>query len=270
MIDLLPLLVVMLAVGAFAGVLAGLLGIGGGIVLVPAFFYVFSQMGYDGPDLMQVCVATSLATIIVTSLRSVLSHRKKGSLNEAVLRAFAPGLAIGAILAVYIVQGLESRELQALFGIFGALIALWLIFGRAHWRLANSLPKGLIRPVFGFVTGSLSTLLGIGGGNIGVPLLTLFGTSIHQAVGTAAGFGLIIAAPAVAGFLFASTPSGAPPYTVGLVNLPVFAIIISMTLVTTPLGVKLAHALPARPLKIIFAVSIGVAAANMGLEALSP
>ncbi|MEL6583866.1 MAG: sulfite exporter TauE/SafE family protein [Pseudomonadota bacterium] len=269
LISLLPFVLVLCAVGAFAGVLAGLLGIGGGIVLVPAFFYVFSEMGFETASLMQVCVATSLATIIVTSARSAQSHRKKGSLDMSILKPFAPGLALGAIVGVFVVQGLESRVLQGLFGVFGAVIAMWLIFGREEWRLAESFPQGIARPVMGFGVGGLSTLLGIGGGNIGVPLMTLYGVPILRAVGTSAGFGLIIALPSVLGFLFVDAGEGAPPLTFGLVNLPAFLVVVAMTLITTPMGVWLAHKLPARPLRIVFAVSICIAALNMGLRAIA-
>lgn len=267
--SLLPLLALMLLTGAFAGILAGLLGIGGGIILVPAFFYIFAALGYSGGGIMQMCVATSLATIVVTSFRSVQSHKGKGSLDRSILNAFAPGLALGAVVASFLVADLEGQTLQALFGVFGFLIAVWLIFGKSEWRLADEMPQGITRPAMGLGVGALSTVLGIGGGNIGVPLMTLYGVPIHRAVGTAAGFGLIIAAPAVVLFLMQETPQDLPPYSLGLVNIPAFVLVISMTLITTPLGVRLAHALPARPLKIIFACSIALAAANMGWQALS-
>ncbi|HCE71871.1 MAG TPA: hypothetical protein DET67_12000, partial [Ruegeria sp.] len=111
---LLQMLALLIVIGAFAGVLAGLLGVGGGIVLVPAFFYAFQTLGYGGPQLMQMCLATSLATIIVTSLRSVLSHNKKGAVDWQILRGWGPGIAVGAVLGVMVAASLRSVALQAL------------------------------------------------------------------------------------------------------------------------------------------------------------
>jgi uncharacterized membrane protein YfcA len=204
---LLQMLALLAVIGAFAGVLAGLLGVGGGIVLVPAFFYAFQTLGYGGPQLMQICLATSLATIIVTSVRSVLSHHRKGAVEWAILRGWAPGIAVGAVLGV---------------------------------------------------------LVGIGGGSFGVPLMSLYGIAIHRAVATAAGFGVTIALPSVIAFLFLSIdPAHRPPLTFGAVNLVAFAVVVAMTLVTAPLGVRLAHAMDPKPLKRVFAVFLTLVALNM-------
>lgn len=115
--ELIPLVATLLAFSAFAGVLAGLLGVGGGIVLVPGYFYLLSSLGYNGPQLMQVCVATSLATIVVTSVRSVQSHHKKGSVNWEMLRAWTPGIALGAVVGVWIASELKSVTLQGILAV---------------------------------------------------------------------------------------------------------------------------------------------------------
>jgi uncharacterized membrane protein YfcA len=261
---LLQMLAMLLVIGAFAGVLAGLLGVGGGIVLVPSFFYAFQTLGYDGPQLMQICLATSLATIIVTSVRSVLSHNKKGAVDWAILRGWAPGIAVGAILGVLVAASLRSTTLQGLFGGLGVLIGLYLGFGRSHWRLAEVMPVGVTRAVLSPVLGFLSVLMGIGGGSFGVPLMSLYGVPIHRAVATAAGFGVTIAAPSVAGFLFLEIAAeNRPPFTIGAVNLVAFAVVIAMTLVTAPWGVRLAHAMDPKPLKRVFAVFLTLVALNM-------
>lgn len=261
---LVQMLALLMAIGAFAGVLAGLLGVGGGIVLVPAFFYSFQTLGYGGPQLMQICLATSLATIIVTSVRSVLAHHRKGAVDWAILRGWAPGIALGAVAGMLAASSLRSVTLQAVFGCIGIVIGLYLGLGRAHWRLGEAMPKGLRRALISPAVGFLSVLMGIGGGSFGVPLMSLYNTPIHRAVATAAGFGVIIAVPSVAGFLFLSVDAAQrPPLTIGAVNLIAFLVIIAMTLITAPFGVRLAHAMDPRPLKRIFAVFLTVVAVNM-------
>ena len=257
----------LLAIGAFAGILAGLLGVGGGIVLVPSFFYAFRTLGFEGPDLMRVCVATSLATIVVTSIRSVQSHRRKGSVDLDVLRTWAPGIVVGALLGTWLATLLDTHMLQLIFAGLAMVVALYLAFGAGGFRLGDEMPRGIVRSAISFVIGCLSTLMGIGGGSLGVPTMSLYNMPIHRAVGTAAGFGLAIAVPSTLGFLIARA-DGAPPYTLGSVNLPAFALVIAMTLVTTPWGVELAHRLNPTPLKRVFAAFLFVVALNMGAEAL--
>jgi len=213
---LLPLIVMLLAIGALAGLLAGLLGVGGGIVLVPAFFYAFAALGYDSPQLMQICLGTSLATIIVTSIRSVLSHHKKGAVDWDILKGWGIGIVVGAVIGVLVATQLRSIVLQAVFGGMGLCIGLYMLYG---------LP-------------------------------------IHRAVATASGFGVIIAVPAVIGFLFADIDV-APPLTVGAVNLGAFVIIIAMTLVTTPWGAAIAHKMDPKPLKKVFGFFLILVALNM-------
>ncbi|MDP2495365.1 sulfite exporter TauE/SafE family protein [Shimia thalassica] len=264
-----PMALMLMSIGGFAGVLAGLLGVGGGIVLVPAFFYAFASLGYEGPQLMQVCLATSLATIIVTSIRSVLSHNKKGAVDWDILKTWAPGIALGAILGMMVASSLRSTTLQGIFGCLAIVIGLYMGFGRSEWRLGQAMPKGILRAVLSPVVGFLSVLMGIGGGSFGVPLMSLYNTPIHRAVATAAGFGVIIAVPSVAGFLLVEIdPATRPPFTVGAVNVPAFLLVIAMTLTTAPLGVKLAHAMDPKPLKRVFAVFLTLVAVNMLRKAL--
>jgi len=260
--DLLPMLGLLIVIGGIAGVIAGLLGVGGGIVLVPAFFYAFSYLGYGGPQLMQVCLATSLATIVVTSVRSVHAHNRRGAVDWAILRGWAPGIALGAVIGVLVASGLRTPALQAIFGALALTVALYLGFGRAEWRIGPAMPRGPVRAALSPAVGFLSVLMGIGGGSFGVPLMSLYGVPIHRAVATAAGFGVLIAVPAVIAFLLLPV-AAPPPLTVGAVNLPAFAVIIAMTLITTPVGVKLAHGTDPRRLRRVFALFIGIVALNM-------
>ncbi|QCP84683.1 sulfite exporter TauE/SafE family protein [Cereibacter sphaeroides] len=259
---LLPMLALLLAIGAFAGIIAGLLGVGGGLVLVPAYLYAFEAMGYGGASLMRVCLATSLATIIVTSLRSVHAHHRKGAVDLEILRRWGLWIALGAVAGTFLASSMKSVVLQGIFGFVGVVVGLYMAFGKTSWRLGESLPQGAGRAATGTGVGLLSVLMGIGGGTFGVPLMSLFNVPIHRAVATAAGFGVIIALPAAALFLLTPTDA-APPLTVGAVNLPAFGITIAMTLLTTPIGVKLAHAMDPKPLKRVFAVFIMIVALNM-------
>ena len=266
---LIQMLALLAVIGAFAGVLAGLLGVGGGIVLVPAFYYAFQTLGYDGPQLMQMCLATSLATIIVTSVRSVMSHNKKGAVDWDILRGWAPGIVIGAIIGVLVASGLRSQTLTAIFGILGICVGLYMGFGRSDWRIADAMPQGGTRGYLSVILGFLSVLMGIGGGSFGVPLMSLYARPIHRAVATAAGFGVLIAVPSVIGFLFLTIDAPhRPPLTIGAVNLVAFVVVIAMTLITAPWGVRLAHAMDPKPLKRVFAVFLTLVALNMLRKAL--
>jgi uncharacterized membrane protein YfcA len=262
--ELLPMLGLIAVIGAFAGLIAGLLGVGGGIFLVPTFFFAFERLGYTTPDLMQICLATSLATIVVTSIRSLMSHNRKGAVDWAILKGWGPGIAIGALLGVVAATGLRSEVLMAIFGVLGVCVGAYLAFGRDSWRLGDAMPKGVGRAVTSPVIGFLSVLMGIGGGSFGVPLMTLYGVAIHRAVATAAGFGVIIAVPGVIGFLMVQGQGpDRPPFTIGQVNLVAFAVVIAMTLLTAPIGARLAHATDPKPLKRIFAAFVTVMALNM-------
>ncbi len=259
---LLLMAVLLMAIGAFAGVLAGLLGVGGGIVLVPAFFYAFSVLGYEGPQLMQLCLGTSLATIIVASIRSVLSHNKKGAVDWDILKTWAPGIVVGAVIGVTVASTLRSTALQAIFGGLAIVVGLYMTFGNKNWRLAEAMPIGVTRAALSPSLGFLSVLMGIGGGSFGVPVMSLYNTPIHRAVATAAGFGVIIAVPSVIGFLLLKQET-APPFSIGSVNFIAFGLVIAMTLVTAPYGAALAHRMDPGPLKKVFGVFLTLVALNM-------
>ena len=257
----------LLGIGAFAGVLAGLLGVGGGIILVPAFFYAFQGLGFDSPQLMQLSLGTSLATIIVTSVRSVLAHHKKGAVDWDILRSWAPGIVAGAVIGFFIAASLRSGTLQMIFGILAIIVGLYMTLGKAHWRVGDAMPKGLARLILSPVLGFLSVLMGIGGGSFGVPTMSLYSVPIHKAVATAAGFGVIIAVPSVIGFLTVDM-AVAPPYSIGAVNLVAFGLVIAMTMITAPWGAALAHRMDPKPLKRVFGVFLILVALNMLRKAL--
>jgi uncharacterized membrane protein YfcA len=265
--DIWPLLALLTGVGAVAGVLAGLLGIGGGLVLVPAFFYVFTHLGYAGPQLMQICVGTSLATIVLTSMRSVQAHHRKGAVDWAILRRWLPFVVLGAGAGVWIAAQISSVAMQFVFGILAGLAGLYMAFGRAEWRLGAQMPALPVQGTWAFGAGLGSALMGIGGGTFAVPIMTLYGVPIHRAVATASGVGVLIALPATAGFMLLDVAI-APPLTLGAVNWAAFVAVSIGTMVTAPWGAALAHKTNPKPLKRMFALFITLVALNMLRKAL--
>lgn len=266
---LIEMTALLLVIGAVAGVLAGLLGVGGGIVLVPAFYFSFAALGFDSPSLMQVCLGTSLATIIVTGTRSLMLHNAKGAVDWDSLRRWGPGIAAGAVVGVLVTAQLKTTALLVIFGSFAGVVGLYMSFGRDHWRLGSQMPRGPLGWLLSTCLGCLSVVMGIGGGTFGVPLQTLFGVPIHRAVATASGFGIASAVPGVIGFLTFRLPAGAtPPLTIGAINLAAFALVIGMTLLTTPYGVRLAHRTDPKRLKRIFGLFLVLVSLNMLRKAL--
>lgn len=246
------------ATGALAGLIAGLFGIGGGIVMVPAMFYVFGALGYEGDRVMHVAVGTSLAVIVATSLRSVSAHAKEGAVDFAVLRAWVPFIVIGTLIGTVVADYIPSRGLTALFGGMAVLLSLQFFFGRPSWQLAGDMPGGLPRIVLANIIGLLSALMGIGGGVMGVTLMTLCGKTIHRAVATAAGFGVAIGIPGAIGFILNGWGSEPVPLSLGYVNLPGFALLAGSAFFVAPLGARLAHTLPAEKLKRFFAIGLAI------------
>ena len=264
MAELWILILTLFVTGLAAGVLAGLFGVGGGLILVPAFVWAFEFMGYDHAQLMQIAVATSLATIILTSIRSVLSHHKRGAVDWDVLIAWALPLALGAGVAVLVARDLKSQVMMVIFALFALVIAYVLFFQVGRRQIADDMPRGFKKWMMGVVTGFFSTMMGIGGGSIAVPIMVAHGRAMHQAVGTAAGFGALIAVPSVFAFAI-SRPvlENLPPFQIGYVNLMAFLIVVVATMIAAPIGARWAHSLDAGRLKRYFAVFILIVAINM-------
>ncbi|MBR9825573.1 MAG: sulfite exporter TauE/SafE family protein [Alphaproteobacteria bacterium] len=258
MTEYLPLVLALAATGAFAGLIAGLFGIGGGIVMVPAMFYVFSALGYEGDRVMHVAVGTSLAVIIATSLRSVSAHAKEGAVDFDTLKTWVPFIIIGTLIGTVIADYIPSRGLTALFGGMAILLSLQFFFGRPNWSLSEEMPGGILRILLGNIIGLLSALMGIGGGVMGVTLMTLCGKTIHRAVATAAGFGVAIGVPGAIGFIVNGWGSDDVPLSLGYVNMPGFALLASSAFFVAPIGARLAHSLPAQTLKRFFAIGLAI------------
>lgn len=257
------MLLALAAAGLFAGLVAGLFGIGGGVVIVPTLFFLLSNMGYE-ETAMHVAVATSLATIILTSLRSVAAHNKRGAVDWYIIRSWSPWIVLGAVIGM-LLAGYFSK--QVMLGIFGTILILFaaqFYFGRPNWKLAPEMPKGIVRAIIGSVNGALSSIMGIGGGTLGVTLMTLCAMPMHRAVATAAGWGVAIGLPgAVAAIIVGWGRDGLPPFSAGFVNLPAFALISVFTVLMAPVGAALAHKLNADRLRRLFGLLLAVVSARM-------
>lgn len=251
--------------GGVAGFLAGLFGIGGGTVLVPAFFQVFQSAGIDESVRMQLAVGCSLALVIVSSWRSIGTHRKKGAVDEALLQSWKLPLPLGAVLASVAVAYVSGDVLKGVFAVVCALIAFKMLAGKENWRLGDEIPGNPVRGIVGVSVGFVSTLMGIGGGMLNNTFMTAYGRPIHQAVATSAGVGMFIAIPGMLGYIWAGwDKAGLPPFSTGYVNWIAVALILPVTLLVTPYGVRLAHALPKRQLEAALGVYLLIIASRFG------
>ena len=245
----------MVATGIFAGILAGLLGVGGGIVIVPVLFFVFQTFGVSPDSAMLLATATSLAIIVPTSISSIRSHNQKGNVDFDLLKRWAVFILIGVLVGSWLVTRVDGTMLTALFGIIASLSALNMLFKNGQSAAYQQLPIPAGQTIMASSIGFFSSMVGIGGGTISVPLLTLYNYPTHKAVGTAAAIGLIISLPGALTMLaFGSTPADAPAGTFGLVNLISFICIVPLTVLFAPLGVFLAAKLDSVKLKKIFAL----------------
>ncbi len=271
MSDLWVTALLLAAVGGLAGFSAGLFGIGGGAVMVPALFFAFHALGVEDAVLMHSAVATSAAVIIVNSWRSVQSHRSRGSVDMALLwpkrwwNSYALWIGFGSFFAATLLAPrLSSDRLTLIFAIVAIGVSLQFILGRPDRVLRSNVPGGAGPPLIGGTIGGLSAVMGIGGGSLSVPFLTLCGVPIHRAIGTAAGFGLAIAVPATLGFIVSGWGLSGRPYgSLGYVNALGFVLIVLCAWPMVPLGAKAAHRLKAEPLRRIFGCLLLVVALNM-------
>jgi uncharacterized protein len=230
--------------GIIAGLLAGLFGIGGGTVLVPAFYEVFGAVQVPDDVRMHLALGSSMAIVVSTSVRSFTSHLKRGTPDTGLLRSWILAIPLGVLAAAFIVSSISSFGLRFVFAIVSVIVGLKLLFDRDSWRLGDRLPENPVRFAVGSFVGLVSTLMGIGGGVLNNTFMTLFGRPMHQAVGTSAGVGVLIAIPAMVGYIWAGWGrDGLPPFSTGFVNWLTVLLIIPLTLLVTPYGVKLAHAL---------------------------
>lgn len=263
--DLAPFVIALLISGLIAGFLAGVFGIGGGAILVPVFYQMFGELGVDEAVRMHLSVGTSLAIIVPTSVRSYMSHLKRGHVDKELLRSWLVAVPAGVVAASLITAYISGAGLRIVFAFVAVIVGAKLLFARESWRLGDDIPPNPARAISGAVIGFFSTFMGIGGGVMNNTFMTLYGRSMHQAVSTSSGMGILISVPGSIGYLVAGLWAGTqaanvPAFTFGYINLLAVALFIPITTLIAPLGVKAAHALSKRQMEIAFGIFMFVVA----------
>lgn len=257
-------LLMLVFAGLAAGFIAGLFGVGGGTVTVPILFHWYEHMGVASGTAMHVAVATSLATIITTSLASSKAHRKNNAIDEAILYIWGPFIVLGSIIGVVLATIVSGDAMRGIFGFFLITIALYMLFSREGKAVFHGLPGYWVQRVLATFIGALSSLVGVGGGAISVPVMSVLGVNLRYAVGTSSTFGFLIAIPGTIGFIFSGMGAeGLPPYTLGYVSLLGLLGLLPTTAITAPLGARLAHKLNRSVLRRIFALFLTFISAKM-------
>jgi uncharacterized membrane protein YfcA len=259
--ELLELALLLVAVGALAGFLAGLFGIGGGAILVPVFYECFRLAGVPLDVRMPLCIGTSLAIIIPTSVRSYRAHYARGAVDMEILKTWWLPVLIGVVAGSVTARYAPERLFKIVFVGVAWSAAARLLLARETWKFGDDLPRGPLMKAYGFFVGLLSTLMGIGGGLFSNLLMTFYGRSIHQAVATSSALAVLISIPGALGYVYAGWPAAAHypgvvalqwPFAIGYVSLIGAVLVMPTSLLTAPLGVKAAHAMSKRTLEMAF------------------
>src|SRR5690554_2826733 len=264
----LPTIVAMLATGALAGILAGLLGVGGGIVIVPVLYFVLQALGIGASTAMLVATATSLLVILPTSVSSIRAHHKRGNVDWLLIKRWWPFIVAGVICGSALALRINGQILSGVFGVIALLVAMNMLFRPNSAPIAQQLPGMAGQGGMAGSIGLFSVMIGIGGGTLGVPLLTSCNYPSHRAVGTAAVFGLLISLPGSIAMLLAETPADAPEGMVGLVNLAGFALIVPLTVLLAPVGAWMGSRLNSATLKRVFAIFLCISGGRMLMQLL--
>jgi uncharacterized protein len=254
----------LLALGIIVGILAGLLGIGGGLIIVPVIVWLFKEHPNFAPDyIFHVAIGTSLATIVITSISSSYAHHRHKAVRWDLVWKMLAGLLLGGIIGAIIVHNLSYPNLKFVFAIFVLLAAIKMLFDLNPTPARSLLPNWGLN-LAGLIIGMVAAIVGIGGGVLSVPFLTWCKVPIRQAVATASACGVPIAVAGSLGFIITGWQiADLPPWSVGYVYLPAFLIIVTSSIIFAPLGAKLAHTLPTARLKQIFAILLCIIGINM-------
>ena len=252
-----------MALGAVAGLLAGLLGVGGGLIIVPILAWILTANGAAPIHIMQIAIGTSLATIIPTAISSLRAHDARGAINWRVVRHITPGIAIGCLIGTSLAAQLETGSLKTIVGIFQIYVGTQLLLGFAP-NPSRGLPGNMGFGLVGGLIGALSSLIGIGGGTLSVPWMIWCNRDMREAVGTASAIGLPIAIFGSAGFVVTGLSATLlPAHCLGYIYLPALGGIVLASILTAPVGAALAHRFPTSLLKRIFAILLYLVSIKM-------
>ena len=266
-IGLLPFIMALAVSGILSGFLAGLLGVGGGIIVVPVLYHVLLSLGFSQDIIMHVSVATSLAIIIPTGWRSYVAHKRNNAVDESLLRKWLMPTLIGSALGAIIAGLISGFYLTLFFATIALLVCINLLMSNENFRIGKELPTGILSYNIPLFVGSFSSMLGIGGGTFNVSIMSLFGMPIHKAVGTSAGLGFFLSIPGTLFFILTGFYiSDLPPGSLGYVNLLGLVLIAPLASISAPLGAKYAHSLPKKILTRIFAIFLFLTSIRMYLE----
>jgi len=276
--DLAWLAVALLAAGAITGLLAGVFGVGGGAVAVPILYELFRLVGVPEEVRMPLCVGTSLAIIIPTSIRSFNAHRAKGAVDMSILRVWAVPVIVGVIMGSFIARYAPADLFKAVFVAVAGVSAIRLLFGKDTWRFGLDMPAKPIMVVYGWIIGVLSALMGIGGGQLSNLFMTFYNRPIHQAVATSSGLGILISIPGAIGYIYAGWPRAAeypdvvalqPPLALGYISLVGFMLFVPTSTWLAPVGARLAHRLTKRRLEVAFGIFLLIVCARFAASLLT-
>lgn len=261
---LLLLTIALVIAGGASGILAGLFGVGGGTVVVPVLLECLGLLGVPESVRVHTAIGTSLAIIVPTAIRSYRAHSAKGAPDESLLWSWLMAVPLGVVFASLIVAVITGGMLKRVFAIIAALMALKMLWGADGWRLGAELPTGRVCQATGFGIGFISAFMGIGGGILNNMFMTAFGRSLHQAVATSSGLGILVALPGALGYVWAGWDrADLPLASAGYVNLLALALMTPSALVTAPWGARCAHVLNRRQLEVAFGVFLLLVATHL-------
>lgn len=262
--DLIFLALSLIAAGAVTGLLAGLFGVGGGAMIVPVLYEVFRVIGVPEEVRMPLAVGTSLAVIIPTSIRSYRAHLAKGMVDTSIIKVWAVPVVLGVLGGSFVARYAPPDLFKAVFVAVAFASAMRLLFASDRWKLGDTLPGAFLMRIYGVIIGVLSSLMGIGGGQLSSLFMTFYGRPIHQAVATSSGLGVLISIPGALGYIYAGWPKMdiLPPLSLGYVSLIGFLLFIPTSIWTAPIGARLAHRLSKRKLEVSFGIFLLVVCAR--------
>jgi uncharacterized protein len=268
--QLVLLVIGLLSAGAVTGLLAGVFGVGGGAVIVPVLYELFRMQGVPDEIRTPLAVGTSLAIIIPTSIRSFRAHQRKGAVDLSVLRAWAVPVVLGVIAGSLVARYAPAALFKGVFVFVAGVSAIRLLFGRDSWNIAHDLPAGPVMTAYGAVIGVLSSLMGIGGGQLSNLFMTFYGRPIHQAVATSSGLGVLISIPGAIGYIYAGWPKMGldvlPWGSLGYVSVVGALLVVPTSIMTAPIGANLAHRLSKRRLEVAFGIFLVIVCLRFAVQ----